>query len=215
MNHMSRTYKTAPANIRAFYSKSSLKEERHEWCENETIDNAWYSRRHRRAIYKTEVIGHKLKKLQFVKMVDENGAFFGAETTDRTYSNPDGVKYDKEEHPGAVFVYNSTYYGGEIWKARIFYDKWVDVPKLRSYLAYWEEEPRRECDIDKPDGLCHYVDYYLGYGHGGGKNIRRIVDEKPRRAYARDVLHQAKEEYNSFGETDIEPEARWDCRIWW
>lgn len=211
---MSRTDKTDPWEVRSRYADD--REEVHVWCENETIDNARYSwRHHGRAVYERYVVKTEWRYMQMVAMVDSNGVKFKARIGYTTRSNPDGLYYDREEHPNAEYIYDHARYGGELWKVRRFSRQWVEFPIYRHRLVHWEFEPRRECDIDDPKGQCHYESYSLRYPHKHNRELRRIAEDKPRRRKERDALNYAKHEYNTFGYTEHEPPPKVPSNAWW
>lgn len=212
---MSRTDAHEPWNVQSRYARD--REEVHVWCENETIDTArWTGRLHGRAVYESYVVRTQWKEAQFVTMIDSNGVKFGARTTRfMERRSPSGVYYDEEEHPNAVFVYKHIWYGGEWMKVRNFYNKWIEVPQYRSRLVYWEPEPRRECDIDEPNGKCYYRSDSVKYAHDNNRENRRIMVDSPRRRYERDTLNYAKHEYNTYGYTEHEPAPRIPEDVWW
>lgn len=212
---MSRTDKDAPYRVRA--RDSHMREEWHVWCDNETVDTAspWkYGRFARRAEYEFYVSEVMTVECSYVKMKDSRGVKFEARILpyDR---HGDGLEYDRELHPNAKYVYTYERYAGELIACRQIRQGYYDRPIYRSRLIGWVDEPIRECDIDDPNGVCYYYAWGIHYTHPKNRELRRVVDEKPRRAEVRDVLNSAKYDYNTHGETDIEPEPGWSSRAWW
>lgn len=213
---MSRTYKTAPTTVRS--RRAPDREENHIWCKNETVDTAspWkYGRFARRAEYETYVTGYTTEDCTFVLMKDESGARFRAVVNYRNYRHEEVLEYDRDEHPGAEVVYDRVFYGGEWMKVRRLSHGTYERPHYRHRLIGWVEEPIRECDIEDPQGVCYYQSYGLKYPDPNGREKRRLYAAKPTRRYERDKLNFAKEEYNSFGETDVEVEPKRRSDTWW
>lgn len=212
---MSRTDKDAPYRVRA--RDSHMREEWHVWCDNETVDTAspWkYGRFARRAEYERYITGYRDEEVTHIVMIDENKCRFKAEVR-YLWRRVHEYIYDHEEHPGAKPVMQWVWYGGERVSVNIYSREWVKRPTYRRRLIRWIEEPLRECDIDSPNGVCHYNACDLKFPYENNRELRRVVDEKPRRAKARDVLNEARHDYNTYGETDIEPEPGWSSRAWW
>ena len=211
VNHMSRTDNTLPNNIRALDIPDWARTENHYWCENETVDTAHYSRYRdkARAVYEREIVKYVDVEVEYVKMIDSNKVKFDAEyVTDWRRGRMHTYVYDREEHPGAEPYTYPFFYGGEIWNVRSFKKEIVSTPVYRNRLVYWEWEPRRECDIDTPGGVCYYLaDFHCSCRACTNQNGKRLAN-KSRRRRTKTSLTSMVHDYNTFGEVGDDPPTR-------
>lgn len=102
--------------------------------------------------------------------------------------------------------------------------EWVFAPKYVHEVVI-DREYVRECDIDgpaknRPRRSCRRWGhpqpghrYY--WAQGPRAEERHLLFYGPERAHVRDVLRQAVDDYNTYGETDIEPEPRQTRHATW
>lgn len=213
---MSHTDNTLPYRIKAIDDPAWAKFENHVWCENEAPHTASpYA--HGRAVYEREIVRYEDIDTEFVKMIDSNKVKFEAEYVTNWERGKTGVlKYDREAHPGADYLYKMVWYGQEWVPCRQFERRTVSTPIYRRRLVYWEFEPRRKCDIDTPGGQCYYTSMIVASpgcsccGSKGGNMIHRSGRRKTRRH-----LDEMANEYNSYGEVGDDPPEKYRDDSWW
>lgn len=88
----------------------------------------------------------------------------------------------------------------------ITYTRTVEREVVRHGVIRVEITPH-ECDIESRNGRCRA---WLSDGHRCDKSRddRHLLYFAPERASVRDALRAARDEYNTFGDTDIEPDNR-------
>lgn len=232
---MSRTDKDVPYWVRVMHAPDS---ERHIYhrpgCENSPVEA-------RARLIGTDetVVGTERVRKTFMKMVDGNHIFFGAEVLSAplpyfrraNYTPPPGtvytyggmryfLDYDKDAHPDARPVeIDSPYAEGHV--RFVTYVKWVDVPVIEKTFTYSETETH-PCELAPAGKVSHgnrqsTCAAYLSEPHrcNSTKEMRREGYTAPERAHVRDVLRAAVHDYNTHGETEIEPVNRQPRRAPW
>lgn len=165
-----------------------------------------------------ETVETKRVRKHFVKMRNGYGVFFGAEIVDS--GNRKRYVYDEIAHPAAEVV---TYYGIFGSRAPVIYTKWVEAEVVEThFVKTFVDVEARECDVETGRGATLRYSYdrctaNIPQPHRCevSKEMRRISYYGPERAHVRESLREAAAEYNTYGETDVEPWTQRSPRGTW
>lgn len=214
---MARTDKDLPYWVKALHDPQS--EERHVNCEHDPLPR--HTRSH---VIEHEIPVHWYRKTYLVPIFTAGDEKYRAgmpvydEALDCYY-----CEVEKTEVVDGETVTTTSW--RRMWSHEVAYmrpvTRWVfEVRIVRSLVT--EIKPIKECDLDAPS--TRYLDGCRRYGGNppGGrcyerpkKDRRRVEFYGPERAHVRDILRAAADDYNTYGETDSEPDPRQHRHATW